>query len=167
MGAHPSRCSPTGLTSRLSQAECLMAEVRHNHVRHRRSSPRSIQPNICGIQQHARCGGLLPEHPDAAPIGADGLPCPPPDGWQGVCPTHAGYRRRVEWPSSPDCSRNSILTASGSIITTRTQAGNRPNQTSPTPALLRTMSLTDSVDESGVHIDAGDAYEVVDGTSTH
>ncbi|WP_205679035.1 hypothetical protein [Aquisphaera insulae] len=34
----------------------------------------------------------LEGHPDAAPIGADGTPCPPPDGWQGVCPTHPGYR---------------------------------------------------------------------------
>lgn len=34
----------------------------------------------------------LKEHPDAAPIGEDGRPCPPPDGWQGVCPTHPGYR---------------------------------------------------------------------------
>jgi len=33
------------------------------------------------------------EHPDAAPVGTDGRPCPPPDGWQGVCPTHDGYRR--------------------------------------------------------------------------
>ncbi len=32
------------------------------------------------------------EHPDAAPVGVDGAPCPPPDGWQGVCPTHEGYR---------------------------------------------------------------------------
>jgi hypothetical protein len=36
--------------------------------------------------------GYLREHPDAAPIGADGEVCPPPDGWQGLCPTHAGYR---------------------------------------------------------------------------
>jgi len=35
----------------------------------------------------------LAEHPDAAPVGTDGLPCPPPDGWQGICPTHEGYRR--------------------------------------------------------------------------
>ena len=35
----------------------------------------------------------LKQHPDAAPIGADGQVSPPPDGWQGVCPTHAGYRR--------------------------------------------------------------------------
>jgi hypothetical protein len=34
----------------------------------------------------------LTDHPDAAPIGVDGQPCPPPDGWQGVCPTHPGYR---------------------------------------------------------------------------
>ena len=35
----------------------------------------------------------LTEHPDAAPIGADGLPSPPPHNWQGVSPFHAGYRR--------------------------------------------------------------------------
>jgi hypothetical protein len=34
----------------------------------------------------------LKDHPDAAPVGTDGKPCPPPDGWQGVCPTHPGYR---------------------------------------------------------------------------
>ena len=32
-------------------------------------------------------------HPDAAPVGFDGATCPPPDGWQGLCPTHPGYRR--------------------------------------------------------------------------
>jgi hypothetical protein len=36
--------------------------------------------------------GYLKDHPDAAPVGADGRPCPPPDGWQGVCPTHSAYR---------------------------------------------------------------------------
>ncbi len=35
----------------------------------------------------------LKDHPDARPIGPDGQVAPPPDGWQGVCPTHAGYRR--------------------------------------------------------------------------
>ena len=35
----------------------------------------------------------LKDHPDARPIGADGQVSPPPDGWQGVCPTHPGYRR--------------------------------------------------------------------------
>jgi hypothetical protein len=35
---------------------------------------------------------FLREHPDAAPVGADGEVCPPPDGWQGICPTHPGYR---------------------------------------------------------------------------
>ncbi len=35
----------------------------------------------------------LKEHPDAAPVGTDGKVSPPPDGWQGVCPTHAAYRR--------------------------------------------------------------------------
>jgi len=35
----------------------------------------------------------LKEHPDAAPLGPDGKPSPPPNGWQGVSPVHAGYRR--------------------------------------------------------------------------
>ena len=35
----------------------------------------------------------LKEHPDAAPIGPDGKPAPPPHGWQGVSAFHAGYRR--------------------------------------------------------------------------
>ena len=34
----------------------------------------------------------LKAHPDAAPIGTDGRVAPPPDGWQGICPTHEGYR---------------------------------------------------------------------------
>src|SRR5262245_49150336 len=37
--------------------------------------------------------GFVAQHPDAAPVGIDGNVCPPPDGWQGVCPTHPGYRR--------------------------------------------------------------------------
>jgi hypothetical protein len=36
---------------------------------------------------------FLKDHPDAAPIGPDGKPSPPPHGWQGVSPFHAGYRR--------------------------------------------------------------------------
>ncbi len=35
---------------------------------------------------------FIKEHPDAAPVGKDGLPCPAPEGWQGVCPSHPGYR---------------------------------------------------------------------------
>jgi poly(3-hydroxybutyrate) depolymerase len=35
----------------------------------------------------------LKEHPDAAPIGPDGRVSPPPDGWQGICPSHEAYRR--------------------------------------------------------------------------
>jgi hypothetical protein len=35
----------------------------------------------------------LKDHPDARPIAPDGQVSPPPDGWQGVCPTHPGYRR--------------------------------------------------------------------------
>ena len=34
----------------------------------------------------------LKAHPDAAPAGTDGRVSPPPDGWQGICPTHEGYR---------------------------------------------------------------------------
>lgn len=34
----------------------------------------------------------LKEHPDAAPVGVDGKKCPAPDDWQGICPTHPGYR---------------------------------------------------------------------------
>jgi hypothetical protein len=36
---------------------------------------------------------FLEEHPDAAPVGPDGNVSPPPDNWQGVCPTHPEYRR--------------------------------------------------------------------------
>jgi len=35
----------------------------------------------------------LKDHPDAAPVGVDGEVAPPPHGWQGICPTHPGYRR--------------------------------------------------------------------------
>ncbi len=35
----------------------------------------------------------LKEHPEAAPIGANGQPEPPPNDWQGVSPFHAGYRK--------------------------------------------------------------------------
>jgi hypothetical protein len=35
----------------------------------------------------------LKTHPDAAPVGPDGHVSPPPQGWQGICPTHDGYRR--------------------------------------------------------------------------
>ena len=35
----------------------------------------------------------LRDHPDAAPIGPDGKPSPPPQGWQGVSPFHPGYRK--------------------------------------------------------------------------
>ena len=38
-------------------------------------------------------GGYVKDHPDSNPIGVDGKVCPPPEGWQGVCPTHPGYRR--------------------------------------------------------------------------
>ena len=36
---------------------------------------------------------FLKDHPDAAPVGSDGRICPPPDGWQGICPTHPAYRK--------------------------------------------------------------------------
>ena len=35
----------------------------------------------------------LKDHPDAAPVGTDGQVSPPPDGWQGICPSHEAYRR--------------------------------------------------------------------------
>lgn len=35
----------------------------------------------------------LKDHPDAAPVGPDGNVCPPPHGWQGICPTHPEYRQ--------------------------------------------------------------------------
>jgi len=35
----------------------------------------------------------LKDHPDAAPVRADGRVCPAPHGWQGICPTHRGYRK--------------------------------------------------------------------------
>ena len=52
-----------------------------------------------GVQVYAEFNTLhvaedLEMYPDAAPIGADGMVSPPPNGWQGVCPTHGGYRAR-------------------------------------------------------------------------
>lgn len=35
----------------------------------------------------------IEDHPDATPVGTDGQPCPAPHGWQGVSPTHEGYRK--------------------------------------------------------------------------
>ncbi len=35
----------------------------------------------------------LKEHPEAAPVGSDGQVSPPPDGWQGICPSHEAYRK--------------------------------------------------------------------------
>jgi len=37
--------------------------------------------------------GYVKDYPDAAPMGPEGEVSLPPNGWQGVCPTHAGYRR--------------------------------------------------------------------------
>jgi hypothetical protein len=34
------------------------------------------------------------DHPDARPAGPDGRAATAPDGWQGLCPTHTGYRRQ-------------------------------------------------------------------------
>jgi hypothetical protein len=50
-----------------------------------------------GVQVFAEFNTLhvaryLEEHPDAAPVGPDGKVSPPPDGWQGICPTHEAYR---------------------------------------------------------------------------
>jgi len=38
---------------------------------------------------------FLETHPDAAPIGLDGRVSPPPHGWQGICPSHPGYRSEL------------------------------------------------------------------------
>ena len=51
-----------------------------------------------GVQVYAEFNTLhvaryLEDHPDAAPIGPDGQVSPPPDGWQGICPTHLPYRK--------------------------------------------------------------------------
>jgi len=51
-----------------------------------------------GVQVFAEFNSMhsatyLKDHPDAAPIGPDGKPSPPPHGWQGVSPFHDGYRR--------------------------------------------------------------------------
>ena len=51
-----------------------------------------------GVQVFAEFNSLhsasyLKDHPDAAPIGPDGKPSPPPHNWQGVSPFHEGYRR--------------------------------------------------------------------------
>jgi hypothetical protein len=50
-----------------------------------------------GVQVYAEFNTLhvadyLKTHPDASPIGPDGEVSPAPDGWQGICPTHDGYR---------------------------------------------------------------------------
>lgn len=37
--------------------------------------------------------GFLEQHQDAAPVGKDGRVSPPPDGWQGICPSHEAYRK--------------------------------------------------------------------------
>src|SRR3954468_20549295 len=36
---------------------------------------------------------FLKDDPDAVPVGPDGKPSPPPNGWQGVSPFHGGYRQ--------------------------------------------------------------------------
>lgn len=36
---------------------------------------------------------FLEDHPNAAPVGIDGKVSPPPHDWQGICPTHEGYRQ--------------------------------------------------------------------------
>jgi hypothetical protein len=52
-----------------------------------------------GVQVYAEFNTLhvadyVKSNPDAAPIGADGEVSAPPDGWQGICPTHEAYRRQ-------------------------------------------------------------------------
>jgi hypothetical protein len=50
-----------------------------------------------GLQVFAEFNSLhaaqyLKDHPEAAPLGPDGKPSPPPQGWQGVSAFHSGYR---------------------------------------------------------------------------
>src|SRR5690606_8863486 len=50
-----------------------------------------------GVQVYAEFNTMhvasyLEANPDAAPVGTDGRVSPPPEGWQGVCPTHDAYR---------------------------------------------------------------------------
>ncbi len=56
------------------------------------------QMRALGLQVFAEFNSMhaaqfLKANPDAAPIGPDGLPSPPPQGWQGVSAFHPGYRR--------------------------------------------------------------------------
>lgn len=62
------------------------------------TAERVAQVKTAGAQIFAEFNTLherayVARHPDAAPVGADGNVCPPPEGWQGVCPTHAEYRK--------------------------------------------------------------------------
>jgi hypothetical protein len=54
---------------------------------------RSQQVKVYAEFNSLHDSAYIKEHPDAQPTGPDGLVSPPPDGWQGVCPTHQGYRR--------------------------------------------------------------------------
>ena len=61
------------------------------------TSERMVLLRAEGVQVFAEFNTLhvadyLKEHPDAAPIGPDGQVSPPPEGWQGICPTHEAYR---------------------------------------------------------------------------
>ena len=56
------------------------------------------QLHAAGVKVYAEFNTLhraayLKDHPDAAPVGVAGEPEPPCEGWQGVSPHHAGYRR--------------------------------------------------------------------------
>ena len=53
---------------------------------------RSKPPKIYAEFNTMHEASYLKDHPDARPIGALGEVAPPPEGWQGVCPTHPGYR---------------------------------------------------------------------------
>ena len=56
------------------------------------SPPEGPGPKVFAEFNTMHDAAYLKDHPDAAPVGTDGKVCPPPDGWQGVCPTHPGYR---------------------------------------------------------------------------
>ena len=101
------------------------------------------------VQHDARRG--LPQGPPRRRAGRapTAEPCPPPDGWQGVCPTHPGYRRDADGGLPPGARATSRSTASGSTTTTPTRAGSRPSRSCPTPASA-TAAWPGSQRETGV-----------------
>ena len=91
---------PTQIFDRGKTLERLRSERRLDRVRLRQpGAGHKPQGKFPGLKVFAEFNTMheasyLKDHADARPIGADGQVSPPPDGWQGVCPTHPGYRRQ-------------------------------------------------------------------------